>query len=109
MADGTDARPTGTTAGTLMVVSGAFNLMWASGVFLIPCIGTFAVLPALAGIAELVVGTAILGKVPNARVQLVSLLGLISGILVFNPVSVGLEVASLVTQSRKPKQIEGPR
>jgi len=99
-------RPTGTTAGTLMVVSGGSNLLWA-GLMSLTCLGPFAILPALAGIAELVVGLTIIGRHPHSRVQLVSLLGLLSGMLTANPVSLGLEIAALVTQARNPKQLEG--
>ncbi len=107
MAD--DERPSGTTAGTLMVVSGAFNLLWSGGVWSL-CLGPLAVVPVIAGIAEMVVGSAILGRNPHERVRLVSILGMVAGLLAINPVSVGLEIASLVSQSRgQPKQIEGPR
>lgn len=107
MAETGAPRPTGTTAGTLMVVSGGANLLWATAMAFVPCIGTIAVLPAVAGVLELIVGTTILGRHPSNRVQLVSVLGLLSGILTVNPVSVGLEIAALVTQSNKPKQLEG--
>ncbi|MEO0600510.1 MAG: hypothetical protein AAF211_03685 [Myxococcota bacterium] len=107
MADDRRARPTGTTAGTLMVVSGAANMMWASAVIWIPCIGTLAVLPGVIGLMEVIVGTTILGKQPSERVRMVSALGLLSGLLTMNPVSAGLEVVALITQSNKPKQLEG--
>lgn len=101
-------RPAGTTTGTLMVVSGGANLLWALSIWFAPCIGSLAIVPALAGIAELVVGSTILGKNPSSRVQLVSALGLVSGVLTMNPVSVGLEIAALITQGRNPpKQLEG--
>lgn len=102
------ARPSGTTTGTLMVVSGFMNLLW-SGSFLLclPCVGGAALFPALVGIAELVIGITILGREPTDRVRAVSILGLLAGVLTANPFSTGLEIAALVTQSKKPEQIEG--
>ncbi|MEN0062565.1 MAG: hypothetical protein AAGA48_10480 [Myxococcota bacterium] len=108
MADVEEPRPSGTTTGTLMVVSGATNLMWSGAVFwCVPCFGTVAAFPAIVGIAEIVVGAAVIGREPSSRVQLVSLLGLISGVITANPFSIGLELGALVTQSNKPKELEG--
>jgi len=99
-------HPAGTTAGTLMVISGSANLLSAAAISF-TCLGPLAVVPALAGIAELVVGLAIMGRHPNSRVQLVSVLGLLAGFFTANPVSMGLEIASLITQARNPRQLEG--
>jgi hypothetical protein len=98
-----------TVAGSLMIASGALTVLASAGLFLAfiwVCVGAFWLLPMGVGLAEMVVGLAIMGGRPTHRVQMLSALGILSALACGNLIGVGLEVVSLVLVSKATPQLE---
>ncbi len=95
--------PNGTPAGALMITSGVLNVV-ASGGFILAwgwlCFGLAWIFPLMIGLAEIAIGAAIMGGRPTSRVRGISALGIVASLMCFNVFSVGLEIGSLVLQSR---------
>lgn len=96
------------TAGIFMTIAGALNAMmsmvWIFALIWV-CIGVFWVVPLVLAVAELIVGIMVLQGKPMPAAKIVSILGIVTGVLCFNPLPIILEILATVWL-RKP-EVEG--
>lgn len=86
-------------AGIMMLIGGVINVMMGGLLFILYiwiCIGIFWLIPMAVGLAEIVVGVMMLqgNRVPNSMI--VSILGIVGGLMNCNWIAVILEILAIV-------------
>lgn len=98
-----NAPPDYKTAGIFTLASGIVNILaslsWI-GVLIWICIGVLWVVPLAAGIFEIIVGISAMNGQPAPHLKTASILGLVAGVFTGNPISIVLEILSLVWMNK---------
>jgi hypothetical protein len=83
------------TAGLLNLVGGLFNittgLVWTLSLLLV-CVGVFWIVPMAMGAFQLFIGIGMQSGKLNGNAKLATIMGIVAGVLNFNPVTIILSV-----------------